>query len=809
MKNLLVYLLLFSLSLQSVAQVDSLLKVIENKDKDIDKSEAYYILYKKLKRVNRDSIKTLYLEPAYFKAQKYKNDSVLGCTLNDLGGYYTKNSKLDTAEVLLKRALEVRMSIDDSLGISKVYNNLGNLYFDMNSYRKAADNFEKALKYKLLLNKVKGAGISYNALGKTYNKWGKNKQAIEYYQKALVKFEEANFPRGVAISYNNIGIIYMNLSKEKDTIMMNKAFEYYGKALEISKQTKNLWNIADAHSNIANIYAAKAEQYQKLSQLDDTSQVRYKAISDKYFNLAILSAEKTVDARKKLGDERGLAGIHIVKGNILVNKQDFESAKKALVEFGKALTISIKYDDKYQIMLCYSYMAMSYINIRDYRKALYYLDKAKEKAEDTGLKHELSSLYRSYSEAYDSLGNYQKALYAFRNFKAYEDSASSKETKEIIEDMQTKYETNEKEAALLIANKENEAQQLKSKQQMLIIYGFIGVFVIVIFFSFVVYRQFKQIQKANQTLSEQKAKIEEANEELYQQNEEISAQRDEIQFQKDHIEHIHQEVSDSIHYARRIQRAILPTVDDIDDKISDRFTLFKPKDVVSGDFHWSKHIKRNNLFVATAADCTGHGVPGAFMSMLGVAFLNEIVSKSSITRTGQVLDNLRKSVMTSLHQTGAEGEAQDGMDIALVAFNYKTKVVQFSGANNPLYIIRPKDREAIEIADKIVEGERFTLYEIKGDKMPIGIYKKKLTDFNTEEIQLQDGDQIYMFSDGYADQFGGPKGKKLKYKPFKGLLLDNADKPMAKQAEILNDYFENWRGMLEQIDDVIVMGIKV
>ena len=344
---------------------------------------------------------------------------------------------------------------------------------------------------------------------------------------------------------------------------------------------------------------------------------------------------------------------------------------------------------------------------------------------------------------------------------------------------------------------------------MLIIYGFIGVFVIIIIFSFVVYRQFKQIRANNIALEEQKAKIEEANEELYQQNEEISAQRDEIQYQKDHIEEIHKEVSDSIHYAERIQKAILPQIKDIEGKIADRFTLFKPKDIVSGDFYWQKHLRSSNIFVATAADCTGHGVPGAFMSMLGIAFLNEIVNKKSVKTSGQVLDNLRKSVISSLHQTGKEGEAQDGMDISLVAYNYESKIVQFSGANNPLYIIRSNSLAPVEQADKTVEGVTHTLYEIKGDKMPIGIYKKELTDFKTIEVQLLKGDQMYMFSDGYADQFGGPKGKKLKYKPFKGLLLEHTNKSMAEQSEILNNYFENWRGMHEQIDDVIVMGIKV
>jgi len=808
MKTKIIYILLFLTSFNVFSQkamIDSLLNVVENKK--VDNSKPYYLLYKKMKRINSDSIKTLYLDKAYNDANKFQNDSMLGVILNGLGIYYNKRLELDTAKYLLTKALEVRTNISDSLGVSRVYNTLGNLYYNKNSYRKASENYEKALEYKLLLKDYKGAGISYNAIGRTYNKWGKNKLAIENYQKALLEFEKANYPLGLANGYNNIGLIYQNLSKEKDTVLMNKAFEYYQKSIELNRQLEYFGDVANNLSNMANIYAAKAEQYRLFSEtnIKKESKIKNKAISDKYFDKAINYVEQSVEIQEKYNDNTALVGSYIVLGSILNNKEDFD---KALPNFNKALEISIKTGELYQKTVCYTYLGMTYQNLKDYKKALYYLDAAKKTALSIGLKTELASIYRTYSETYDSLRDYKKALISFRTYKSYEDSASSKDTKEIIAELSTKYETGQKEAALEIANKENEAQQLKSKQQMLIIYGFSGVFIIIIIFSFVVYRQFKQIRKANKVLSEQKAQIEIANEELYQSNEEISAQRDEIQSQKDHIEKIHEEVSDSINYAQRIQRAILPTIDDIDDKISDRFTLFKPKDVVSGDFHWSKHIKKNNIFIATAADCTGHGVPGAFMSMLGVAFLNEIVSKTNVTKTGQVLDNLRQSVMTSLHQTGAEGEAQDGMDISLIAFNYKTKIVQFSGANNPLYIIRPKDRAAIEVADRSVEEGDFILYEIKGDKMPIGIYKKELTDFTTIEIQLETGDQMYMFSDGYADQFGGPKGKKLKYKPFKGLLLQNADKPMAVQSEILNEYFENWRGLLEQIDDVIVMGVK-
>jgi len=342
-------------------------------------------------------------------------------------------------------------------------------------------------------------------------------------------------------------------------------------------------------------------------------------------------------------------------------------------------------------------------------------------------------------------------------------------------------------------------------------------------------------------VKERTQEIQEANEELNQQNEEIIAQRDEIESQrntvvkqKEKIEEIHHEVSESINYATRLQEAILPEEKILSKYVSEHFVLFKPKDKVSGDFYWWTHIE--NHTVITAADCTGHGVPGAFMSMLGTSFLREIVQKEYITHTGVILRKLRKEIIKALKQTGEAGTQKDGMDMAIISINHETNTVQFSGANNPLYIIRNEelrieneesrssvkefvilneakrsekslDDQSRSFAKTQDDNSKF-LYEVKPDKMPIAIYEK-MDAFTTHEIQLEKGDQLYMFSDGFADQFGGPKGKKFKYKPFKRLLLENADKPMTEQKEILNQAFKEWKGDLEQIDDVVVLGVKI
>jgi len=296
--------------------------------------------------------------------------------------------------------------------------------------------------------------------------------------------------------------------------------------------------------------------------------------------------------------------------------------------------------------------------------------------------------------------------------------------------------------------------------------------------------------QSNDELRQQKNLIEEQNEELKQLNEEISTQNEEINFQKDELQKQKQNITDSIRYASKIQLAILPSEDIVKQHFPEYFVLFRPCDIVSGDFYWFKQIK-NFLFVC-AADCTGHGVPGAFMSVLGVSLLSEIVGKRDVNPPNMILNELRKRIKKSLHQTGERGEQQDGMDIAFCMIDLETKQVQFSGAYNPLYLFRNNE-----------------LIEYKADRMPIGVHPKDNIEFTNHEIQLQNDDTIYLFSDGYVSQFGGEKDEKFKTKRFSELISLIANKPMNEQHDILNHTIDSWRGNRHQTDDICVIGIKL
>ncbi len=285
-----------------------------------------------------------------------------------------------------------------------------------------------------------------------------------------------------------------------------------------------------------------------------------------------------------------------------------------------------------------------------------------------------------------------------------------------------------------------------------------------------------ELREKNKNLIEElKHYNEQLEQKVLERTQKIEAQRDEI--------------TDSIHYAKRIQNALFPPCESISDSLSDFFILNKPRDIVSGDFYWM--AEKEDKVVYAVADCTGHGVPGAFMSMLGIAFLNEIVNKTVTLRANEILNQLRGNVIRSLHQTGKDNEANDGMEIALCIVDFEQGRLQYSGAFNSLYIIRNKE-----------------LIELKGDKMPIGIYNDEEESFTNQKFELEKGDMLYMFSDGYVDQLGGPRRKTFRSKYFKQLLIENSEKSMADQYKILDETIKDWRGDVEQIDDILVMGVR-
>jgi len=267
-------------------------------------------------------------------------------------------------------------------------------------------------------------------------------------------------------------------------------------------------------------------------------------------------------------------------------------------------------------------------------------------------------------------------------------------------------------------------------------------------------------------------------------------------------------ITDSIRYAHRIQTAVLPSPALLDELMPEHFVLLKPKDIVSGDFYWVKEVQDHLVIVG--ADCTGHGVPGAFMSMLGITMLNDLIGDRCFNAPSEILEQLRLKVKETLAQDGDKDEQKDGMDLALAIFNKTTRELHFAGANNPLYVIRNKQLPVEKDMELYAStcNDDYQLFELKGDKQPIGVHWEE-TSFTSRSVKLREQDAFYIFSDGFVDQFGGENRKKYKSLNFKKLLLSIQKESMNKQKQTLEATFESWMGNYEQIDDVSVVGVRV
>ncbi len=321
----------------------------------------------------------------------------------------------------------------------------------------------------------------------------------------------------------------------------------------------------------------------------------------------------------------------------------------------------------------------------------------------------------------------------------------------------------------------------------------------------------RDISEKNKTLVRQQQEIEATNEELRQMLEELMAQRDQIQEQKNQLEKIHSELSQSIDYAQKLQKSIFPDKTMLKKNFQECFTLFLPKDKVSGDFYWWTRI--GDDYIVTVADCTGHGVPGAFMSMLGISLLREIVEENQETDPKDILSMLRNEIIRALKQKGERGSSKDGMDMGIVKIEPGKQRITFAGANLPAYFVTTR-QPTFEPPEKVkppIENfgdSSLKLYELKPDKMPIAFYYN-MAEFTSVSFEYTKGDMLYLFSDGFIDQFGGKEGKKFKTKAFKKLLLDSALLNLEHQYQILYDTFYRWKNAYEQVDDVTVLGLKL
>ena len=654
-----------------------------------------------------------------------------------------RNINTDSSFYYVNKALDIINKKHLDYYLDDAYNSLASDYKLVGDIKKAEKYYLKSLYLAQKNNDLLSLSQSYNNLGTLYSDIGQYKKALSYHMKSLEIAEKIKNLNSEGTTLNNIGIIYYKIGD------YDNALKYYNKSLKIRMHQEDISRIGLLYNNIGIIYYFKK----------DIDKVFI------YFNKALRIWKETKDKRQTALTLSNLGELHL----------ELNHLNKALQYILQADAINEDLKDKSSQIYTKSLLGDIYKKRSRYFEAKTFYTKALKIADELDSKQDKSDLYKKLSEVLELMGNIPDAYRDYKLYSQFKDSLLNNQKQKDISELQTKYETKKKEQEIELLNNKNKLSAAIQRNQRIVIFSLIGGLLLVLFMVFIIIKRNIERRKANELLA--------------RKNEEIAHQKEEL--------------TSSIAYAQRIQTAMLPQNQIADTSLSDYFIFFKPKDVVSGDFFWWTHFDKYT--VISVSDCTGHGVPGAFMSILGVSFLREIVSKEGITHPGTILDRLRTEIITALHQKGISGEQKDGMDMSLITINHESKELQYAGANNPLYIITSNARNLTGFQNLSgLDG----FYEIKPDKMPIAIYYK-MKPFNTVEIPLHSGDQIYLFSDGYADQFGGPKGKKFKYQPFKALLFKNADQPMQHQKEELKKAFETWKNDFDQIDDVTVVGIRV
>ena len=606
---------------------------------------------------------------------------------------------------------------------------------------------EKSLEYLNLSYKLAQKNNDFAAqanisikIGEVYYDLGKYKEALNYDLKAYRYYEKIDNKRGIAIALNELGTMYDILGQTQ------KAIEHLQASLKIRIELNDSMLIAASYNNIGVFY-----YYQE----DYTSALQN-------YNLAVKMLSQS---NPKLCIRYKASYLNNI-GEIYLIQQKFELASEY---FNQSIEISKKLDNYYLTSMTLMNIASLYSDQKKTAKAKFLLDQSLELAKKLDNKLLIRDIYEKQAHVYNQNRELAKAIDALKKLGIVKDEIFNEQHIKAIAEMNTKYETAQKEKKITLLKFEKRRDSLL--RNVSIIIAIFGVVITVM-----VFWAYKKIQKANLLLRGHQTQL--------------ATQFSEIQIQKETIQDINQSMTDSIVYASNIQKAFLPSFRKLEQYFPNSFIVYRPRDIVSGDFFWIKKKKKRIIFAV--ADCTGHGVPGAFMSMLGVSFLNEISNISDVSNAAEILEILRYKVKIALKQDGTYGSSKDGMDIALCMYNLETKGLCYAGAYNPLIIIRNNE-----------------LFEYKATKSPIGIYPKE-KEFENNEIQVFENDRIYMYSDGFMDQFGGENGKKYKSRNLKQLLLSISLETMDKQKIELENEFDSWMGSsYEQIDDMIIMGIKI
>ncbi len=597
----------------------------------------------------------------------------------------------------------------------------------------ALSYYKKIKDEKNIANSLGNAAFAFLNLGEFEN-------AIDYNLQALTLYEKLKDKKSLGYVQNKLGAVYYYLGN------YGKAIEYWKQSLSVSEGIDDKESQSFLLNNIGLIYEKQGK-----------------------YDSALVNHRQSLKIKEDLNDRAGISGSINNIGNIFFHKKEY---KRAIEHWKLALNIKEELDEKPGIINSLQNIGYGYYHLKDYPNALEYINKGLKVANEINHKYYLKEGYIKLADVYFEMKNFEKAYEYQQLFWRMKDTIFNEQNQKQMAELETKYQTEKKQKEIEVQNLQLNEQKAEIKSQRIAIFASAGGALLLLAFGVFVFRAYKQKQKANLLLKKQKV---------------------EIEIQKGIIEEKNHDITDSIRYAKHIQDSILPEKEKIKEALPESFVLFMPKDIVSGDFYWFAGIDERTSLIA-CCDCTGHGVPGAFMSMIGSNMLTKIVAEQKITTPFEILNRLNGEIKSALKQKTDYESSKDGMDIALLKISLEggNSKMEFASANRPL-----------------IYFENWEMKEIIPDKTAIGGFTDDCYLFANHTLELQKGTMFYMFSDGYADQFGGPKGKKFMLKNLKELFKNIKNLPVAEQEKTLREVFLSWKGEREQVDDVLVIGIRV
>ncbi len=565
---------------------------------------------------------------------------------------------------------------------------------------------------------------------------GNIKEAIAYYEKSLKIREAIKDREGIANSYNNFGFLYESQNDREN------AFIYYKKSLEIRKKINDPAKLGVAYNNVGSMLLGQ-KKYEEALQYFDEGITNSKKANDKvYLSLLYHNKGAAYDKQNRLDEALGF--------------------------YEQAASIRREINEQEGLANTLSNIGYLYAKKKNYPKAINITEEALKIAQELGYPGLIKNVANDLKSIYVQTGNYKKAFELYALAVQMKDSVINLANKEAAIKQQYTYEFQEKENAIKVkAEIEKQTIKLRSeeehKKQRVIIGSILTILVVTIVLGVFIYKAYRQKRDLSN---------------------ELALKSTEVLKQKHIVDEKQKEILDSIHYAKRIQTALLANKELLRSNLPEHFILFKPKDIVSGDFYWATEHK--GKFYLAVCDSTGHGVPGAFMSLLNMGFLSEAIKEKNIVKPNEVFDYVRARLISSI---GNDGQ-KDGMDGVLLCYDKANARLEYAAANNaPVMVFNDE------------------LRELNKDRTPVGQGEQNKP-FQLQTIALEPGSALYVYTDGYADQFGGPKGKKFKYRSLNNLLLANYNLPVNDQLNILETELDNWKGELEQVDDVCVIGLK-